>query len=156
MARMYLETSFFSACVSDRSDAGSVYRREQSRQWWTTQRHHHALFLSPEVLTELSRPSYPHRKLALEMTVEVEILALTPEVRGLAKILVGEKVMPGPDASGDAVHVAAAVVHRVEYLLSWNVRHLANMNKLEHLRTICQRLGYISPVITTPDVVWET
>lgn len=114
------------------------------------------MFVSPEVVTELSNPTYPHRKLALEMTVEADLLSLTPEVRGLAKILVGEKVMPGPAASGDAVHVAAAVVHRLEYLLSWNVRHLANMNKLEHLRVVCQRLGYIPPLITTPDVLWGT
>ncbi len=153
---MHLETSFFSACVSDRSDAGSVYRREQSRQWWATQRRKHALFVSPEVLTELSSPAYPHRKPALDMTVETDLLPLTPEIRGLAKIRVSEKVMPGPDASGDAVHVAAAIAHRVDYLLTWNVRHLANLNKLEHVRVICQRLGYIPPVITTPDVARET
>jgi len=153
---VYLETSFFSACVSDRVDAASVYRREQSRQWWATQRAHHRLLISPEVLTELANPAYPHRDLAMKMTVNVEILPLTQEVRGLAKILVGEKAMPGPDGSGDAVQVAAAIVHRVQYVLSWNVRHLANMNKLDHLRVICQRLGYIPPVITTPEVVWGT
>lgn len=156
MARVYLETSFFSACVSDRTDAGSVYRRDESRQWWTTQRERHQVFISPDVLTELSSPGYSHRDQALEMTVATEVLPLTPEVRGLAKILVREKAMPGPAGSGDAIHVAAATVHRMEYLLSWNVRHLANVNKLEHLRVICQRLGYMSPVITTPEVVWET
>jgi hypothetical protein len=90
------------------------------------------------------------------MTVNLEILPLTQEVRGLAKTLVREKVMPGPDGSGDAVHVAVATVHRMNFVLSWNVRHLANVNKLEHLRVICQRLGYIPPVITTPEVLWET
>jgi predicted nucleic acid-binding protein len=118
MARVYLETSFFSACVSDRTDSASVYRREQSRQWWAAQRQYHSLFISPEVLTELSSPTYPHRKPAIEMTVDVETLPLTPEVRGLAKILVGEKVMPGQEASGDAVHVAVAVAYRTEYVLS--------------------------------------
>lgn len=114
------------------------------------------MLISPEVLTELSNPVFPLADLAMKMTVEIEILPLTQEVRGVAKILVGEKVMPGPEESGDAVHVAAAIVHRVEYVLSWNVRHLANMNKLEHLRIICQRLGYMPPMITTPEVVWGT
>ncbi len=50
MARVYLETRFFSACVSDRTDAASVYRREQSRDWWAMQRGRHALFVSPEVV----------------------------------------------------------------------------------------------------------
>jgi len=156
MARVYLETSFFSACVSNREDAASAYRREQSREWWTKQRDRHELLISPEVLTELSNPAYPRRELAMEMTAEVAVLPLSAEVRGLAKILVSEKVMPGPAGSGDAVHVAAAIAHHAEYLLSWNVRHLANINKLEHLRVICQRLGYMPPLITTPEVAWGT
>ena len=155
MARVYLETSFFSACVSDRADVMSVYRREQSRQWWTMQRRRHDVCICPEVLTELSRPAYRHRELALQMTVGVDVLPLVDEVRGVAKVLVREKVMPGPEGSGDAMHVAAAVVHRIDYLLSWNVRHLANVNKVEHLRVICQRLGYMPPVVTRPEVVGE-
>ncbi len=62
--------------------------------------------------------------------------------------------MPGPVA-GDAIHVATAAVHRIEYMLSWNVRHLANPNKVDHLRQVCRRLGLVSPLILTPDMLWE-
>lgn len=63
--------------------------------------------------------------------------------------------MPGPDATGDALHVAVAAVHEMDYLLSWNVRHLANPNKTRHSQVICQRLGLLPPVIITPDALWE-
>jgi len=53
------------------------------------------------------------------------------------------------------MHVAAACVHRIDYLLSWNVRHLANPNKLTHLQAICVRTGYMPPRIVTPDLLWE-
>ena len=56
------------------------------------------------------------------------VLALDDDIRGLARIFVREKVMPGPLA-GDAIHLAPACLHEVEYLLSWNVRHLANPNQ---------------------------
>ncbi len=62
--------------------------------------------------------------------------------------------MPGPVA-GDAVHVSVACVHGVDYLLTWNVRHLANPNKLEHLAAVCLRLGLTPPRIVTPDMLWK-
>jgi len=76
------------------------------------------------------------------------------EVRGLAELLVREKVMPGP-VGGDAVHVAFATVHAVDYVLTWNVRHLANPSKLAHLRTICLRAGFLPPQIVAPKLLWE-
>jgi hypothetical protein len=82
------------------------------------------------------------------------LLSLSGEIRGLAKILVREKVMPGPVA-GDAIHVACACWHGMDYLVTWNVRHLANPNKLMHLRTIGLRLGLVPPRILTPDLLWE-
>lgn len=154
MARVYLETSFVSACVTKRDDAASVYRRQISADWWKDQRAKHELFVSEEVVAELSHPDFRQRDDAAGLIHGVPLLPADEEVRGLAKILVREKVMPGPVA-GDAVHVAVATVHRMEYVLTWNVRHLANANKLEHLRTICRRVGYVPPQIVTPDILWD-
>jgi hypothetical protein len=63
--------------------------------------------------------------------------------------------MPGPVA-GDAVHVATATFHGVDFLLTWNVRHLANPNKTAHLQAVCLRVGLAPPGIVTPDLLWET
>jgi len=68
MARVYLETSFFSACVSDRTDPKSVVRRDESRRWWVQQRGLHEPFVSAEVMRELSVATYPHREEALALT----------------------------------------------------------------------------------------
>lgn len=154
MARVYLETSFVSACVTSRKDLGSRYRREASLDWWRVQSRRHALFLSAEVVRELSSPSYPARERALEFIAGIPLLALDEEVQGLARILIREKVMPQPVA-GDAIHVAVACWHEMGYLLSWNVKHLANPRKVRHLETICLRLGLVPPRILTPDLLWE-
>ena len=66
-------------------------------------------------------------------------------MQGLTKLLVKEKVMPGPSNSGDTIHVAAATVHAMDYLLSWNVKHLANINKRAQLAKICLRIGMPPP-----------
>ncbi|MBN1346989.1 MAG: PIN domain-containing protein [Phycisphaerae bacterium] len=155
MARIYLETSFFSACVSDRTDPKSLARRADSRRWWVQQRGLHELLISVEVLRELSSPSFPQKDEALLLTSQVSALPINQDARGLARILVREKAMPGPEEAGDAVHLAVAIVHQVDCVLSWNVRHLANPRKIAHLREICRRAGYVVPEITTPDVYWD-
>lgn len=80
--------------------------------------------------------------------------AIDDDVRGLARLLVSEKVMPAPVA-GDALHVAVATVYSADFLVSWNVRHLANPNKLDHLATICLRVGLMPPRIVTPELLWD-
>lgn len=99
-------------------------------------------------------PTYPNRKAALAFAAGIEILEVTDEVLRLALALITAKVMPGP-LEGDAVHVATAIYYGVEYLLSWNVRHLANPNKRTHLSKVCRTLGKAPPMIITPDVLWE-
>jgi len=122
--------------------------------WWLRQSRRHTLFVSAEVVRELSAPSYPARDRAVEFIGGIPLLAIEPEVQGLARILIREKVMPGP-AAGDALHVAIAGWHEVAYLLSWNVKHLANPRKVRHLETVCLRLGLVPPRILTPDMLWE-
>src|SRR5262249_20309966 len=128
MAAVYLDCSFVSACITDRTDALSLSRRQISREWWEAQKDKHELFVSQEVLNELSSPQFARSKEALELICDVPLLEIDQEVQGVAEVLVKELVMPGP-AVGDAVHVAVCSVNDIEYPLSWNVRHLANPNK---------------------------
>ncbi len=155
MARVYLETSFVSACVTDREDVASVYRRNISNEWWSTQRARHELTISQEVLAELSQPGFRRSAAALSLVESVPLLDIDDEVAGVAEVLVRELVMPQP-AAGDALHVAVCCVRGVDCVLSWNVRHLANPAKTDHLRRVCARLGLVPPVILTPDnYFWE-
>ena len=154
MTRVYLETSYLSACVTDRDDTASAYRRQVSTGWWKEQRGKHELFVAEEVLAELSHPDFRRRGDATALIHGIPLLPANEDVRGLAKILVREKAMPTPVA-GDAIHVAVATVHGMEYMLTWNVRHLANASKLEHLQIICRRVGYVPPQIVTPEILWD-
>ncbi len=91
MAKVYLETSFFSACVAGRSDAASIFRKQESQRWWTLQRTAHELSLCAEVLRELSDPAFAQRDLALAMTAGLNLLPLDDDVVGFAKVLVGSR-----------------------------------------------------------------
>ncbi len=153
MAHVYLETSFVSACVTDRDDTASNYRRETSVEWWRLHASLHELSVSAEVTAELSQPGFRRSAEALAWIANIPSLDIDDDVIGVAEVFVRERVMPGPVA-GDALHIAVASVHRMDYVLSWNVRHLANPNKLQHLRVVCRRLGLVPPSIVTPDMLW--
>lgn len=156
MARVYVETSFFSACVTTRRSPRSVYTRDVSLEWWETQRQRHQLFVSTEVVLELSDAAFPGSKQALALLQGLSLLELSAEVEGLAALLVHEKLIPGPPLAGDALHLAAAIWHKMDYVISWNVKHLANLNKRKHLSAFCVRIGLIPPEVVTPDLLIET
>ncbi len=154
MARVYLETSFVSACVTERSDLGNQFRQEESLKWWQREMSKHEVVTSEEVVRELGNPGHRTRVQALAMIEPIPRLAIAPEVTRFADLLVAERVMPGP-STGDALHVACAAIHRVEFILTWNVRHLANANKVRHLAVVCARAGLASPIIVPPIQLWQ-
>ena len=80
MARVYLDTSFISACVTTRSDPKSVYRRDTSLEWLRAFSGGYEVFVSPVVLDELDRAEYPQRRAALEVASRFMTLAISDEV----------------------------------------------------------------------------
>lgn len=156
MAKVYLETSFFSVCVSTRSSDKVRGWRSSSNKWWQNIARYHDLFVSREVVEELSAPDFANRNAALAMLAGVQLLEISAQVADFAELMVREKVMPAPSVAGDAIHVAAASVYGMDYILTWNVKHLANPNKRRHFAVICTRLRLIPPMIVTPDMFQET
>ena len=126
-----------------------------SNEWWDIEAPRHDLFISGEVVRELAAPSFPNSTEALDMARAAAVLAITDEVTEFAELLVAERVMPKPATQGDAIHAAAATIHQMDYVLTWNVRHLANPNKRTHFAIICMRLGLAAPMLITPDLLQE-
>lgn len=81
------------------------------------------------------------------MLREVEVLDLPAGLDQLIEHYIDQHLVPkGPDAA----HLAMASLHGVDFLLTWNCRHLANANKSRHLAVLNGRLGLPTPVLTTP------
>ena len=150
---VYIETTVPSAHFSQREDAASVYRREVTRQWWSQQSQRYAMRTSEATLAELKAGRYEGQAEAISLLNEVPLLAITEEAVAIAELYVRQQLMPAP-ASGDAMHLALASLNEIDYLLTWNIRHLANPNKWEHLTVVNRRLGLMSPIITSPDGLW--
>jgi hypothetical protein len=54
-------------------------------------------------------------------------------------------------AEADAAHIALAAVHGVEYLLTWNCKHIANAEMQPALTRISHAQGYALPILCTPE-----
>jgi hypothetical protein len=85
----------------------------------------------------------------LEALQGIAEISIEEEVKELADQLISKGgFFPGAEA--DALHVAVAAVHRIDYLLTWNFRHIDNAAKSPIIRSICVIDGYSYPEICTP------
>ncbi len=84
----------------------------------------------------------------------IDYLEINDEIEEVVEEYISNYLMP-QDVVGDALHLAIASFHKVDYLLTWNCNHLANANKKKHIRRINGRLRLSTPEIITPLEVLE-
>ena len=149
---VYIETTIPSFYHEVRTDPAMVARRESTRRWWADERAQYELYTSVFTLTELEDGEYPGKVDAIDLVRNLPILRITPEIESIAEVYVRRHLMPRGDF-GDAYHLASASFYGMTFLLTWNCRHLANANKVQHLRAINAELGLSIPIVTTPDLL---
>jgi predicted nucleic acid-binding protein len=129
-----------------------VARRESTRRWWSEEREAYDLVASAFTLGELQEGDYPGKADALALIADLPLLEVVPEIEDIAAVYIRRRLMPKEDL-GDAYHLAIASYYGVDFLLTWNCRHLANANKVHHLQVVNAELGLSAPVVTTPDLL---
>ena len=150
MTTAYIETSIPSFYFTGRTDPFAISRQQWTRRWWSELRGDFDCCASPAVIVELQRGSLDELKTKrLALVSDLPMLEISPGVREIAKIYVDRLLMPN-DADGDALHLALASYHRLDVLLTWNCKHLANPNKFGHIAKINRELGLPVPLLTTP------
>ena len=149
MQSVYIETTIPSYYFETRRSPMVVAWRTQTRQWWDRWRGDYRLFMLRFVLAELSRAPQSKAHRAVQPLREARSLTEPADLDDVVAFYIGHHLMP-TEAGGDAVHLALASLHKMDYLLTWNCRHLANANKAQHIRVLNERLGLHVPVVTTP------
>ena len=147
---IYIETSIISYLTArPSSNLLAAAWQKASIDWWDTQRGRFDLFASEVVLEEAGRGDDMAVARRLEALVGIPLLAITDEVLALAESFIDAGALP-QKAIGDSLHIAVAAVHGVDYLLTWNYRHIDNAEKKPIIRRICLTNGYGYPEICTP------
>jgi len=144
---VYLETTIPSYYCDDRAALAADIAR--TREWWDSERPAYDCFLSAAVLDELATGDYPNKESCLTLVEALPLLEINREVLEIAQVYQARGLMPKPP-SADALHVALASFYRMDFLLTWNCRHIANANKTRHLEVLNHGMGLPTPQLITP------
>jgi hypothetical protein len=150
MKAVYIETSIPSYLTARPSrDVRSTAWQQITSQWWEQEKTKYKLYTSELVLAEAGAGDPVAAQRRLDAMNGILELTISDEAKLLAARLVMDGGMPA-QAEADALHVATASVHSVDYLLTWNCRHIDNAATKPIVRSICAVAGYICPEICTP------
>jgi hypothetical protein len=153
-SKVYLLTTIVSYLVAAAThDIIQAAHQQVTREWWT-RRERFDLFVSRPVLAEAKRGDISAAARRLETLKGIPVLSVSRGVRTLAGTLLRTGTLP-PKARLDAVHVAVAAVNGMDYLLTWNLRHLANAVIRGKIEETCRKAGIKPPIICTPEELME-
>lgn len=147
---VYLETSIV-GYLTARSSKNLILAAniEVTRDWWESRRSAFRLYISQVVLDEATQGDVVIAAKRLEVLRNFPLLELNEAVQDLAAQFLTKSNLP-PKAANDAVHIAVATIHGLDYLLTWNCKHIANAQIQKKLSEISLDFGYELPTICTP------
>ena len=143
---LYLETSVVGAYL----DNGEPFRRDLTIRWWEHEMNDYRAVVSPLVTRELERIPQPHQRSYLKLIAPLEQVELTDEVAILADGYISRGIFHRKYIA-DAIHVALASYHKIDYLVTWNFGHLANVRRQARIRLFNTAAGFYVPMIVTPE-----
>jgi hypothetical protein len=148
---LYTETTIVSYLTARPSRDLIVAAHQQlTQEWWEYRRANFNLFASLLVIQESSAGEAIMARKRLDALEGIPLLDVNKEAVGLARILVDKGPIPR-EAAVDALHIAVATVHGMDYLLTWNCKHIANAEMQTAVAASCRSAGYEPPVICTPE-----
>ncbi len=150
MQSIYIETTIPSYLTARNNPDLRVAAWQQiTLQWWNEERVKYDIFISELVTAEASKGNYQAARRRLKSLENIAELAIDVDMRELANALMRGGGIP-ESSETDALHIAIAAVHQVDYLLTWNCRHINNAVTKPMVRRLCQEAGHICPEICTP------
>jgi predicted nucleic acid-binding protein len=148
---VYLETTIPSYLTARRSrDIIIAGKQEVTRIWWKERKNNYSLFVSAYVLDEASIGDLEAAGRRMKLLQGIPLLTVDEEVARLAEVIIRDKIIPEKSAT-DALHIAVATRHGMDYLLTWNCTHIANAERMRMVGRVMEDQGYEIPVICTPD-----
>ena len=153
---VYVETSVVSYLAARRSrDLVVAAYQKVTRDWWHSARDRFVLYASALVVSESQSGDPEAARTRLEILSTLPLLDATGPAVELTEKLLDEGAVPR-NAAEDAAHIAIAAANGVNYLVTWNFRHIANATMRSRIEDVCRRSGFGPPVICTPSELVET
>ena len=150
MATIYIETSIVSYLTARPSNnLTTAAWKNETIDWWESQRKRFTLYVSQVVIEEAERGDSEAASRRISALSGIEVLSLNDDALSLSKALIMEGGVP-QKALDDALHISIAAVHSIDFLLTWNCKHIDNAEMKPKIRDICEKYGFRCPEIATP------
>ena len=151
----YIETSVVSYLTARRSrDVVIAAYQEITREWWRDAQSRFDLVASELVITESGAGDADAARARLGALETIALLDVNERSEELTRLLLDNGAVPH-EAAADAAHIAIAVTNGVDYLVTWNFRHIANAAMRSRIERVCREAGYEPPTICTPNELME-
>ncbi len=153
--KVYVETSVISYLTARPSRDLIVAANQQiTNDWWESRKGAFDVFISRLVEREAGEGDADASKKRLNAIKGIPLLILSPEAREFSKKLMTEVSLP-QKAVEDALHIAIATFNGMDYLLTWNFKHIANAAIRYKVERLCREDGYTPPTICTAQELME-
>lgn len=147
---VYIETSIISYLTSRVSRNLIAAARQQLTQAWWDSRLQYELYISEVVSRECAAGDASAAKKRLDAIEGLSLLRVTKEAVELSKDMVARGIIPSK-AAEDSLHISIATIHAMDFLLTWNCKHIANPEIQKRIALYLEEQGLFLPFICTPE-----
>lgn len=148
--KIYVETSVISYLTARPSKTIIGAAHQQITLAWWELRSDYELLVSQSVWQECAAGDPVAAQKRLAALEGIPVLAVTQDMIHLAESLIAQAIIPAK-AIEDALHIAVSTLHHVDFLVTWNCRHIANPVIQEKIAVYLEQLGLFLPIICTPE-----
>ena len=151
MKSVYIESSVISYITARPSrDVVTSARQTISIEWWDGYRDSFEVFVSELVLEEIGSGDSRAASNRLVIVEDIPVLVITTNAVALAKSLIAENAIPASSME-DALHISIAAVQSIDFLLTWNFKHINNANTRNKITQVINLSGFNSPILCSPE-----
>ncbi len=149
--KVYLETSVVGYYASPPSrNIVTAARQELTRDWWAESLPHFDTYISALVLREVSEGHESAVEGRRQAISGIKVLEINENAETLAETLMTSGAIP-QEHPEDALHIALATVHGMDFLVTWNFAHINNAVMKRRIEDVCESKDYGCPVICSPE-----
>ena len=151
MEKVYVESSVISYITARPSrDLVVSARQAITNEWWEQKRKKYDVYISELVIEEIASGDKEAAQKRLDVVKDIPNLEITEIAKDLANLLISSGAVPD-NSPEDALHIALAAAQGVEYLLTWNFKHINNATKRADITHLIESQGFLSPVLCSPE-----
>ena len=148
---VYIESSVVSYLVARPSrDLVIAGHQASTAEWWQEYRDQYEVFISPLVVEEISAGDPAAAAKRLEAVNGIASLSISEEAEAIAEALLSAKAVP-ENSPRDALHIAISATQGIDYLLTWNFKHINNASTRIPVANVVSKFGLVCAIFCSPE-----